>query len=363
MAAMQWTTVADQMLLGEGAMTHHEVAVAAMNGGFTRQPSISVILAHFVVAADVSVDDLQWLFQATPANVVVVSYDVWREDNPSISFKLETAVERLNQAERLWEMLVMSHGAIVAKTTRISAVAEELSIGGDGPHRFICCEYHITQSYLSASGSITLGFFSSKKNAGPYNNTWLQNVCSAVEANEVRYMCGVFWRGKEETEELFRRLGACEDGIFFQPFWTDVSHGKFSDDEMAAVAARFGVLQHNASYLVLHPAYFVVLDPSKEVIRPEFCTQPRWDDELFPRQAIQSGLVDVSEVPQLPQRNEVKLPDSLPLTQKKAPLHLWKKGVHQLLLWVGSSRPSRKCRRNKQIWWANKWQGWWAKRT
>jgi hypothetical protein len=28
--------------------------------------------------------------------------------------------------------------------------------------------------------------------------------------------------------------------------------------------------------------------------------------------------------------------------QKLAPLNKWKKGVHQLLLWVGYSRPSKK---------------------
>ena len=76
---------------------------------------------------------------------------------------------------------------------------------------------------------------------------WVTSVCSAVAENDVRYMCGVFWRGKEETETLFKRLRACEDGVFFQPFWTEESRGRFSDDEMAAVAARFGVVPKNAS--------------------------------------------------------------------------------------------------------------------
>ena len=112
----------------------------------------------------------------------------------------------------------------------------------------MCCECHIKRSRLSASGSVTLGFFASAKLAGPYEQAWVTSVCSAVAENDVRYMCGVFWRGKEETETLFKRLRACEDGVFFQPFWTDVSHDRFNDDEMAAVAARFGVVPKNASY-------------------------------------------------------------------------------------------------------------------
>jgi len=175
----------------------------------------------------------------------------------------------------------------------------------------------------------------------------MSTLCSAVAENNVRYMCGVFWRGKEETETLFKRLRACEDGVFFQPFWTDVSHDRFNEDEMAAVAARFGVMPKHASYIAVYPAYLVVLGPSKEVTRPEFWRQPSWNDKLFPRgSGIERGLYDVSDVPQLPQRNEVAIRDFLPLKQKLAPLWRWRKGVHQLLLWVGSSRPSGKCALN-----------------
>ena len=70
----------------------------------------------------------------------------------------------------------------------------------------------------------------------------------------MRYIFGVFWRGKEETETLFRRLNVCEGGLFFQPFWTDVSHNRFNGTEMAAVAARFGVVPKNASYIAVYPA-------------------------------------------------------------------------------------------------------------
>ena len=61
-------------------------------------------------------------------------------------------------------------------------------------------------------------------------------------------MCGVFWRGKEETEKLFKRLNVCEGGLFFQPFWTEDADDRLTDEDMAAVAARFGVVPKNASY-------------------------------------------------------------------------------------------------------------------
>ena len=165
---------------------------------------------------DVTVDDLESFFFYTPANIVVVSYDVWLEESADIPVKVGRAVKRLNKLEVLWDVLWMRYGAIFAKTTRISAVAEKLSIGGEGPHRFMCCECHIKRSRLSASGSVTLGCFASAKLAGPYEQAWVMYVCSAVAENDVRYFGGVFWRGKEETETLFKRLRACEGGVFFQ---------------------------------------------------------------------------------------------------------------------------------------------------
>ena len=159
---------------------------------------------------DVTVDDLESLFFYTLANIVVVCDDVWMEESASIPVKVGGAVKRLNKLEVLWDVLWMRYGAIFAKTTRISSISEKLSIGGEGPRRFMCCECHIKRSRLSASGSVTLGCFANAKLAGPYEQAWLTSVCSAVAENDVRYMCGVFWRGKEETGSLTSRgFAAC----------------------------------------------------------------------------------------------------------------------------------------------------------
>ena len=52
-------------------------------------------------------------------------------------------------------------------------------------------------------------------------------------------------------------------------------------------------------------------------------------------------------VPQLPQHEiEVDRQHSLPLKQKPAPMYRWGPGVHQHMLWVGCSRPSKDCEKN-----------------
>ena len=332
-------------------MPHHEAAVAEMNGGYTRATSINLTIAHFVVTTDVTLADMVSLFSTTPANIVVVSYDAWMEELPSITSKLRKAVASLDtrEQENRWDAFLMRHAAICTQTSRISTVVEKLTIG-EGPHRFMCCECHIKGSRLSASGSVTLGVFSSAKDAGPYEEAWVKSVCHAVESNTVRYMCGVFWRGQEETATLFKRLRACEDGVFFQPFWTEESHDKFSVDQMAAIAARFGMVPDNVRYIAVYPAYWVVIGPSKDVSRPKMWTQPSCDGKLFfCGSGIERGLCDLSDVPQLPENTEVAR-DFLPLKQKPAAMWRWKKGVHQLVLWVGYSRPSKKSVKKRQAW-------------
>ena len=94
-------------------------------------------------------------------------------------------------------------------------------------------------------------------------------------------------------------------------------------------------------FIAVYPAYLVVLGLSKDVTRPNMWEQPNWDSKLFPcKSGIEMGLRGVPDVPQFPEHGEVTR-DFRPLSQKHAPLDLWKKGVHQLLLWVGSSRPSK----------------------
>ena len=54
---------------------------------------MSVCLAHFVVTAEATVDDLQCLFSQTPANIVVVSYHDWKDKDHTVERTLEQAVK------------------------------------------------------------------------------------------------------------------------------------------------------------------------------------------------------------------------------------------------------------------------------
>ena len=75
-------------------------------------------------------------------------------------------------------------------------------------------------------------------------------------------MCGVFWRGEEDTDAFFKQLRAGEYGLFFQQFWIEGPQDGFNDDEVAAVAAHFNVVPKSTRYVAVHPAYLVALSPS-----------------------------------------------------------------------------------------------------
>ena len=196
--------------------------------------------------------DLVRLFSSTRAIIVVVSYDKWNDKRSTMQETMGEVFRRLGSGTTQWIALWMTPGAVFAKTARISTVELKLSISS-GTHRFCVVECQNKGSYVSASGPVTLGLVARASDAGPYQDSWLSMVCSAVAAEQARYVCGVFWRGKDDTELFFKRLGAGDYGFFFQPFWTEEPQDGFNDDEVAAVAANFNVVPKDTSYVAVHP--------------------------------------------------------------------------------------------------------------
>ena len=94
-----------------------------------------------------------------------------------------------------------------------------------GSHRFLICELFIRNSYSSTGGSVRLGLVASRKGAYNYPTAWKNLVRSAVAEYQVRYICGVFSRGKKDTEKLFKELNIGQGALFFQPFWTKHADG------------------------------------------------------------------------------------------------------------------------------------------
>ena len=129
---------------------------------------------------------------------------------------------------------------------------------------------------------------------------------------------------------------------------------------MIAAVAHFNMLPENSKCIVVYPAYFVALGPSV-VQRPWMSDQPAWSDKLFPcGSSIKKGSCALNHVPQLRGgKNEAAFKECQPLLmkQKAPPLDKWTKGVHQILIWIGYSRPSfMSAWRHASRWGAAQWQ-------
>ena len=174
---------------------------------------------------------------------------------------------------------------------------------------------------------------------------------SAVAELQVRYICGVFSRVKKDTEKLFNELNIGQGDLFFQPCRTHHAEGDADggaeERERHAVAARFEMeVPKNVRRVRVYPAYVVVRCPLQNASVPHIAEHPYWPDLLFPHgSGIKKGLGRLVDVPRLPQgQSPVDLQGSLPMRQEPTPIQHWRMGVHQLLLWLGHARPSKRCK-------------------
>ena len=145
----------------------------------TRANSVNATIAFFVVAKEATVENLKRSLSATPANIVVVSYDVWLDDTVDKAYQVASAVnkavERLKRIEECWKAVWTSFGAVLGKANRAAGVHWKLKID-EAPHRSLCCEVRIRNSNSSSEGSVMLGLVANQKLARGYPKSWREEV-------------------------------------------------------------------------------------------------------------------------------------------------------------------------------------------
>ena len=119
-----------------------------------------------------------------------------------------------------------------------------------------------------------------------------------------------------------------------------------------------GVRPKDVEYIAVYPAYIVILGPCREIIVPEIRHAPWWSRAWAPKDSIIDKRVKpLSSVPiwqcepQLRPQGEADrscgLMDFGRVKQKVPSMQWWVNGVHQIILWVGSSRPSKQSKANR----------------
>ena len=208
-------------------MTKHEAVVAAMQGGISRQPptpppapsrsdksrsrsggdaggrcltrtnSVNVTIAQLVVSKDVVVEDLVWLLRRTPANIVVINFDVWAEGN-TIRSTLSNALTELNGEGESWLRVWMQSGVVLGKSARIWDMRFMLKID-DGPHTFMYCECATRRSRLSQEGTVVIGLLASQKKRARlrYGMDEVGALRSGGEPSALHLWRLLAWEGRE----------------------------------------------------------------------------------------------------------------------------------------------------------------------
>jgi hypothetical protein len=162
----------------------------------------------------------------------------------------------------------------------------------------------------------------------------------SIQREQVRFLTGVFGDTRSEMDRLCQQCGAWFGAPVHQ-LWT---------------------LPDGSVWF--YPAYIFVFGPADHLVRPEAEDTPDWDGFVGLAAPAAAAALDVSsrsrgheatfESAFLPQHRLPTWICAQPMPrvgfnlgackQKKVALAWWLAGVHQLVLWSGSSRPGRPSR-------------------
>ena len=247
------------------------IAEAASGSSVSRATTVNLILAHFVVTSDAKEEDLRMLFDKTPANIVVVTYDLAPGEKPT---KIEVAMKKAIADQ--WYAHWVGCGVVLGKKVRIASV-DLLASTTCGPHLLTCFRFVTRESCFNRRFAVAVAAMYHNKDMGigvAYDNRWLDSARSALAYHQVRFLAGVFSCPKEQVEALVGSLHNVGSLPFFQPWRTEDAGALGSDEDRAAVAARFGVWPSSVMNFAIYPAYAVMLGPCKDVVVPNAWDAP-----------------------------------------------------------------------------------------
>ena len=317
---------------------------------------MNLILAHFVVTPKAAREDLDQLFKQTPAHIVVVTYDA----AVAAEEQFRETTEILEAMGDRWHAHFMTHGVVLGLKCRIASLTckETYVFGG---HVFVCVEAAVAESHLNPRTAVAVGAVYDAHQCrfyGGFSPGFVFKVRAAIKELNVRFVAGLFSCPKEDVQSLFSNLNVHGDCPFFQPLWTEDPNTLGPEVNVPAVAERFRVWPRDVKKIVVYPAYIVILGPCWEIKVPEIQQAPWWNSRWAPKDStIDQRVKPLSSVPiwqcdpQLRPQGEADRSCGLmqfgQVKQKEAS-EWWRiNGVHQLILWVGSSRPSQQSKANR----------------
>ena len=185
----------------------------------------------------------------------------------------------------------------------------------------------------------------------PYSSALLEGIKATLTSQQVRILLGVFLCPREQVSDIARSCGAIGGRPFCQVFYRD--HAQQACTQQ--LAERFEVDQCDGGNYVTHPSYGIVFGPcAKQAHAPTNVAPllPTWLDDVgirFP--SLVSSLRDIPswEEDQGLRSGGDQLLDLGKVKQKTTNMGWWVPRVHQLMVYVGTSRTGMGARKAKRI--------------
>ena len=291
--------------------------------------TLNLVIAQFVLALHVTEEDFIHLMQNTSAVLVMVFIDVehernepWWKDmhNRRWAYRENILHTYVEDGNNLWEGKLFSHGtgALFWRTHRVSAVAEiapRLLNHGDWAYVSYKCTLK-ENDYNPECDIVIAGVFRTTVHCLPHWDTAFQEfVKKRIRSDEVRFLCGIFEVDKAQLEDVCRSCGAMGPVPFYQPW--QLKGGQLT---------------------VTHPLYIIPFGRCKRQVdvKGPPSEMPDW---LWGH----PSQFNVDFLPEIPVGGPHRwhLRDLGKVKQKAVDLQRWVPNVHQVLLWVGSSRNGR----------------------
>ncbi len=356
---------------------HEDCAVAAdisaaVAAASWHRTTLNLMVAQYVVTAEVEWYDLRWLLMKSPAHILLVIYE---HESDRFDDMIRTGGN--------WNVIFLGGcAAVLTHKGRMDGAAVKVAKVHEGQHRFEVCIVRTKAGYHNPNAAVAVGLlcknWDEPHDGAPYSDEFLEQVGLAVKQYRVRFLAGTFGKTQADVNKVCSFGGAERWGHpFCQPWWVgtawnfaavaargaacDAPDAAVADDAAdAAVAAYWDLEKRYVGEYAACPFYLIIFGPWSCVDFPTAKTaqtMPEWlcDDGFF-----RDRLLRLTDVPHEHARS--RWPDAgaadaavaaqtfdLGKLKQKYTDERWNvAGVHQVVVWVGTARSGKRSNRQRK---------------
>ena len=311
-------------------------------------------VAQFVVGISVHQEQLEWLLANTPAHVALVLFDDPDEhDGPAAAVaaesKRETLKDRLKDNPK-WETAWTdaNKNAVMYRRDRVRSIRFTVSTFDARASCFLeCFDVNLVPG-TNPDISIAMAIFCPARGYPSETKYWpdefVDDAVAVIKNRGVRVIMGVFTCPHVQVYHLALECGVAGKRPFCQAWY---EHHENPEEVDVDTTVRWDVAKENGMNYRVHPAYMMVTTPCAKIVYPSTEAAP-WLPEWL--QAGNGGIAklcgalkDAPTWPPEPQSRSRGFAnfDLGKCQQKPADLRWWVPGIHQLLLFLGTSREGK----------------------